>query len=664
MPRFLLHLLPVFALLSLAVVRGQEKPVFLAQSALRNAPAPSQRALPSGPAYYVHAAQGRDDYEGTKPRPWKTIQHALARLKPGDTLLLHGGVYYENVAVRLVGTAEAPITIRCVPGEKAVVDGSYREFFETPKSCWTYIGGGRGGTNTGVVDGEYRSTRAFPNLRNIVASFGDSMIGLNSYYHAKDLRATSEVIEPEPDGKDVKPLYCGPGVWYDEQSGYIHARFAPTHLEGIANYDGPTDPREMPLIVAPFRAVPLHLDGAKHVRLQDLVIRGGGYNTLLLEQCRDIELDNVTVWCGTYGVRCIGVQKFKMHSCGVYGSGPPWATRYEAGFNTYPGATQRDITRLNTHALLVADSNQEFEVYAFPFNDDWEISHCEFCDAGADGLYLGGVNLRFHHNLVENTRDDGLYLSPMYARHHYLRGGAKLEIFQNYFARCLTMLAFGGSEDTRDTIYFYRNIVDMRAPVQTGRPSAKNPKPVVNAGHVTGDHGSPPWPSMFSYHNTFVVAEPARSAEVWMSRGATQERPRRLFNNIFLHVERLPAYQLQDLPHLQADGNLYWQPGLEASQAATYFDKYRKSPAFQSSKSAYPPGFDAGAVVADPLFVKFDGAARATNDYGLQTGSPAINAGVAIPAEWHDPLREQDKDKPDIGALPSGAPAPKFGRSS
>ena len=61
-------------------------------------------------------------------------------------------------------------------------------------------------------------------------------------------------------------------------------------------------------------------------------------------------------------------------------------------------------------ALLVTGANREFDVYCFPFNDDWEIAHSEFTE-GSDGLYLGGVGLRFHHNLVSNMQDDGIYLS-------------------------------------------------------------------------------------------------------------------------------------------------------------------------------------------------------------------------------------------------------------
>lgn len=34
--------------------------------------------------------------------------------------------------------------------------------------------------------------------------------------------------------------------------------------------------------------------------------------------------------------------------------------------------------------------------------------------------------------------------------------------------------------------------------------------------------------------------------------------------------------------------------------------------------------------------------------------SPAVNAGVKIPTDWLDPLREKDRGKPDLGAVPAG----------
>src|SRR5262249_30002893 len=143
---------------------------------------------------------------------------------------------------------------------------------------------------------------------------------------------------------------------------------------------------------------------------------------------------------------------------------------------------------------------------------DWEISYSEFTD-GSDGLYLGGVSMKFHHNLVDGMQDDGLYLSPMYVRYDRLMGKAQIHLYQNVFRQALTMLAYGGPETVNtDQLWFYRNIVDLRDPVNIGRPSAKAPaKPY--AGHVMGDHGSPPWPTLFSYHNTIVGKEPARASD-------------------------------------------------------------------------------------------------------------------------------------------------------
>lgn len=625
---------------------------------LRIPPPPARRPMATGPCFFVDSQKGDNQAGGTENAPWRTLAHALDQLQPGQTLYLRGGTYYENVKVRLAGRPDAPITLASFPGEQAVINGGIREFSESPNEAWTPFPDG--------APGEYRSARRHPNLRHVLGCFGDSMIGLNSYYHIKDLRSGGEFVELAEDKSDIKPLYCGPGVWYDAATGYLHIRLAHTNLPDIDNYRGETDPRKIPLILAPFRSVPLHLDGAEHVRLHDLALRGAGYDTLLIEQSSDIELDNVTVWCGTFGLTAVGARRLKLYRCGFYGSAPPWVTRQEAGLNTYPGRTTRDITRLNTHALLVADANREFSVYAYPFNDDWEIAWCDFTDAGSDGLYLGGVTMRFHHNLIDNLRDDGIYLSQMYPRHFYHgMAGATLHLYQNRFSRCLTALAFGGTEGTKDAIYFYRNVVDLRAPILTGRPTPAAPASMsLYSGKVTGDHGSPPWPSMFTYNNTFFILEASRSHEMDLARGATQDRPRRLFNNILVHGKNLPKHGLSDSPYSNVDANLYWQPGLDPALPAAYFNAFRSSPAQENSKKVYPPGYEAHSLVADPNFVKGEAGKAASNDYRLQPGSPAVDAGIDLPADWPDPLRAEDQGRPDLGALPLGAGEFRAGRQA
>ncbi|MBW3540732.1 MAG: right-handed parallel beta-helix repeat-containing protein [Planctomycetes bacterium] len=628
---------------------------------LRTEPAPAKRALGEGPTYFVDALRGDDTHDGTEAAPWRTIAHGLGRVKPGDTLCLRGGTYYENVLVSVAGRQDAPITIRGFPGERAVIDGSLREFFEQPEIAWEPFAGG--------AEDEYRSARRYPNLRQALGSFGDSMVGLQTYYHAQDLRSDSGVVDWEDwdrrDETDLKPLYCGPGIWYDAGTGYVHARLAHTHLpEPLPNYRGPTDPRKLPLLLAAFRSIPLRVDGAEHVRFQDLVIRGAGYDAVVLDQAQHVLFDNVTVWCGTYGLRAIGTRHLRIENSGFYGNLAPWTFRGDGSKRDYPGRPHRNISRLNTHAVLVVDSGRESSVYAFPQNDDWDIAHCEFTDAH-DGLYLGAINVRFHHNLVENMQDDGVYLSPMYLRHRLEQQDPEIHLFQNVFRQVLTALAFGGPEPiTRDTVFVYRNEFDLRRPVQTGRPSTLSEEPGLTVGKMLGDHGSPPWSAMNIYHNTFVTAESDRDAAMGTVGHTGSGHPRRTFNNIFVHHARLPGFMPPNAEQNAAcDGNLYWSPHATPSQADALFAKYRKSAAFEQSRAIYDPGSTTHAVVADPRFRSYSPEPDAANDYRLQTGSPAAGAGVTIPTEWPDPLRKIE-GRPDVGAYPLESEPLDVGRRS
>ena len=112
---------------------GQE---FKSHPALRPLPVPSDRALADGPSFHVDAVNGTDQNDGSIKAPWKTVGHALKQIHAGATLYLHAGIYYERVYCSVAGTKDNPVTIRSSPGELAVIDGSYREFFATPSAAW------------------------------------------------------------------------------------------------------------------------------------------------------------------------------------------------------------------------------------------------------------------------------------------------------------------------------------------------------------------------------------------------------------------------------------------------------------------------------------------------------------------------------------------------
>ena len=632
----------------------------LSHPPLRTAPPPIKRPAPTGQIVYVDAVRGDDKHDGGKDTPWNSLHHAVGQLRPGMTLLLRGGLYYEPLSVRVAGRSEAPITIASYPGEQAIIDGGFRELFSHPAEHWEPVVDG--------AAGEFRSRKLYPNLRNVYGWFGDSMIGLHTYYHLTDLRAASELWDPsdpaDPKGKsDVKPVYCGPGLWYDAETGRIHCRLSHTHLpapDGVrtdgtkdsVNYTGATDPRQLPLVIAPFRSAPLRLDGAKHIRIHDLVLRGAGHDNVVLDQARDIELDNLTIWSGSYGLSATGVQQLKVTRCGFYGSVPPWTFRTDSSLRSYPERGQRDIVRYGTHAHVVQDAGREFSVYAFPMNDDWEIAHCEFTDAH-DGVYLGGVNVRFHHNRVHDLQDDGLYLSPMYTR--YSKRTAEVHVYQNYIGKCLTALAFGGPEKiNRDVAFIYRNVIDLRHSLRTGRASSKNPAGGTSTGKVMGDHGSPPWSQMRIYHNTCVMAGPSRDADMGFLGACNLERPRLVLNNLHVHLAKLPLVNGPALDAALYDGNLYWSPGIDDKQAAKAFAKFRASAIVEASKKSYPAGLHSASRIGDPRFAPTK-SGDLIDEFRLNEGSAARNAGIELPTELPDPLRDNDAGRPDIGAVPGDA---------
>lgn len=84
----------------------------------------SQFELPPLHVYYV-ATSGNNNADGSLAAPWRTIQHAVDAVGAGDLICVRDGVYNERVSITQSGSAQnGPITLRAVPGENAIVDGT------------------------------------------------------------------------------------------------------------------------------------------------------------------------------------------------------------------------------------------------------------------------------------------------------------------------------------------------------------------------------------------------------------------------------------------------------------------------------------------------------------------------------------------------------------
>ena len=67
-----------------------------------------------------------------KAHPWRTIQHALDVLRPGQQALVRAGTYTQSLVMERPGTAAAPITVRGYPGERPVVHPGGRGSMDYP----------------------------------------------------------------------------------------------------------------------------------------------------------------------------------------------------------------------------------------------------------------------------------------------------------------------------------------------------------------------------------------------------------------------------------------------------------------------------------------------------------------------------------------------------
>lgn len=672
--------LPRISLLAISVVFGFADHPFAAE----------RRPLAPGPVRYVDAAKGDDQADGSEQTPWRSIQHAVDQLTAGDTLCLRGGIYYENVRCSLAGTAEKPITIRSHPGERAILDGGFREFLEKPEAAWVPVEDG--------APGEYRSTRSYRNVSGVAGHFADSGIGLLTYWLLGDLRAVNEQWKMDPAKKIFNlNVYCGPGIWYDSRSGHIHCRLAHTHndLSGAGDYRGGTDPRTLPLVIAPLHSVPLLIDRATHVRFQDLEIRGGGEETVLLRHASGVEIDGLIVRSG--GITGHQSGPVKLTHSAIHGRIPPWMWRIDSSKGCASGAT-RDIARMITPTLLelshhgdpdalprviheeilsgtptglrqppfTGNSAASPQMIHFPANHDWDISWCEFTD-GHDGIFLAGKNMRFHHNFVESMQDDAIDIGCALPD-----AEDTMYVTENLIRHCLTAISTHNYNIhwPRGKAWIARNVIDQRRPIMFGRASDEKPGDLKSVGTflMHGSDAANFVESVHFYQNTCIA--PTSGGYAFAHRTMFHLKPgsaRRVFNNLFVYLNDngiypKPFYGLNATEmDLQIDGNLHWNPHPDAKEPPGFFEPLRTHPLSEFNKRGYPAGFGAHDFIANPRFVSFDAGPEAANDYRLEAASPAIGKGVPLPADWPDPLRPADGARPDIGALPSASGPPQYG---
>ena len=84
----------------------------------------SVSVAPGVATYYVSPSGNDSNKVLETSAPFKTFEKALQSAGPGDTVMALGGVYSEKIRINKSGSVGAPITLRNMPGEYPILDGS------------------------------------------------------------------------------------------------------------------------------------------------------------------------------------------------------------------------------------------------------------------------------------------------------------------------------------------------------------------------------------------------------------------------------------------------------------------------------------------------------------------------------------------------------------
>ena len=191
------------------------------------------------------------------------------------------------------------------------------------------------------------------------------------------------------------------------------------------------------------------------MRFERLTVRGGGEDTVRLENVTGVEFDHVGIFSTTHGVRTNNATDTTFAHCRFLGGLPDWFFRSDP--SPAPGTAGHGRRGNNPGA-------QTSRALLLGAKDDTgtHIHHSEFRN-GHD-LYLSGSDIDFHHNWIDNLDDEALLLDAVPSRN--------VHVHQNVITRSLSAISFAGEARAGRTTSTGTSSTSAGRPPATGRASA------------------------------------------------------------------------------------------------------------------------------------------------------------------------------------------------
>lgn len=171
-------------------------PLFFAGTLLAAACSKKSSAPPAVTTNTVHvyyvAPGGNDAASGTADDPLHTINTALNKAIPGDTVIVRAGTYYQKVAFPRSGRLDKSITLKAYPGERPVIDGTGLSI--SGKEALVTISNASYTVLEGFDICNYKTSASWVNINGILVTEGSGNVTLrnNHIYNIENNAAPAD----------------------------------------------------------------------------------------------------------------------------------------------------------------------------------------------------------------------------------------------------------------------------------------------------------------------------------------------------------------------------------------------------------------------------------------------------------------------------------------
>lgn len=374
------------------------------------------------------SAQAGPDGDGSRARPFATLQAALDRAGPGTTVKLGAGVYTENVLFKRGGSEREPLILE--GGPDVLMQGAEPVVLKWEKVEDWGEGVYRTRSPLGFIRGIYVNTKRSSEGRKLpLVRYERTGKGRGTWYH-RNLFKVGVMTDQKKPGQGFEVLKAV--AMYHPEDQCIYVRFGDNQ-----------DPNTLRFRLVKGTAL-LDVESVRNVVIRDLTLTCS-VKGVTIRRSENITVQDCRFRAVEYGVsvrfsRSIKVSNNRLTLDAYHVMNPhrmvvrtPQGPRYQSDiWRAFKWAGYYD------RCGILLRGAEDCEISGNSIQDHW------------DGIAAYGrrnPNIKVHHNHIENICDDGLTVI----------GDAGQEWYCNTVVNCFASLRYYHNTHSKGPVYIYGN---------------------------------------------------------------------------------------------------------------------------------------------------------------------------------------------------------------